>query len=185
MSIIFLYILGPIIVVIYKILEHFNFWNYLTNRKYALSGLERLKRPSGFPESFIYNEDPDKKEFKALFKRIKRKTKVVKIKKVLKDGYEPSLLTTVGNPILLQGIPPEWEQENRSFYSSSHSVLMSFGVTKNGDGQGKGERCCTLGELEKWIDSEKKQWDFWLGVVVMFIFSIASIILRLEVLGKI
>jgi len=185
MDIIILYTLGPIIVLIYKILEYFSFWDFITKRKYALSGLERLKSPSGFPKSYIYNEDADKKEFKAIFKRIKRNTKVVKIKNALKEGNKPSLLTTGGNPIPFQGIPPEWEQENKAFYSSNHPVLMIFGVTKKGTGKGKGKRCCTLGELEKWIDSEKKKWDFWLGVVVMTIFSIASIIWRLQVLGKI
>jgi len=185
MEIIFLYTLGPIIVLIYKILEYYNFWNYISNRRYALSGLDRLKCPSGFPKSWIYNEDTDKKEFNALYKRIKRNTKNDKVKNVIKEGNKPSLLTIGGNPISLEGILPEWKQENKAFYSSNHSVLMIFGVTKNGGGKGKAERCCTLGELEKWIDSEKKKWDFWLGVVVMTIFSIASIIWRLEVLGKI
>lgn len=183
MNTILLYTLGPIIVLIYKVLEYYNFWNYISNRKYALSGLDRLKSPCGYPKSCIYDEDADKKEFNALFKRIKRNTKIDKIKKVLKEGSKPSLLTTGGEPIILQGIPPEWEQENRAFYSSNHPIIMIFGMTKSGNG--KGERCCTLGELEKWIDSEKKKWDFWLGVVVMTIFSIASIIWRLEVLGKI
>ena len=185
MDVILLYTLGPIIVLIYKILEYYNFWNYISKRKYAISGLERLKSPTGFPKSWIYNEDTDKKEFNALLKRIERNTKIDKIKIILNEGNIPSLLTTGGNPIPFQGIPPEWEQENKAFYSSNHSVLMIFGVKKNGNGKGKGERCCTLGELEKWIDSEKKEWDFWVGVVVMTIFSIASIIWRLQVLGKI
>ena len=185
MDIIFLYTLGPIIVLIYKILEYFNFWNYLTKRKYTLSGLDRLKNPSGIPKSCIYNKDTDKKEFNALFKRIKRNTKIDKIKNVLKEGNKPTLLIVGGYPIPFQGIPPEWKQENKAFYSSNHSVLMIFDVTQNGTGKGKAERCCTLGELEKWIDSEKKKWDFWLGVVIMTIFSVASIIWRLQVLGKI
>lgn len=183
MTIIFLYSLGPIIVLIYKILEYYDFWNLITKRKYALSGLERLKKTTGFPKSWIYDEGSDRKEFNALYERIKRNTKIDKVKNALKYGSRPSLLTTGGNPISLQGIPAEWEQEYRSFYSSNHPVMMIFGVTKNGNG--KGERCCTLGELEKWIDLEKKRWDFWLGVVVMTIFSIASIIWRLQVLGKI
>lgn len=185
MDIIILYTLGPIIVLIYKILEYYNFWNLITNRKYALSGLDRLKRPSGFPKSWIYDEGSDKKEFNALYKRIKRNTKIDKIKNTIKAGDKPSLLTTGGNPIQLQGIQDDWEQEYKSFYSKNHPVIMIFGVTKKGNGKGKGERCCTLGELEKWIDSEKRRWDFWLGVVVMTTFSIASIIWRLQVLEKI
>lgn len=81
MDIIILYTLGPVIVLIYKVLEYYNFWNYISNRKYALSGLDRLKSPTGYPKSWIYDEDTDKKEFEALFKRIKRNTKVDKLKK--------------------------------------------------------------------------------------------------------
>lgn len=185
MNIILLYISGPITILIYKVLEYYNFWNYITKRKYALSGLDRLKRPYGYPKSWICNNTTDKKEFNAILERVKRNTKIEKIKEVLKDGNIPSILTIGGDPIILNGVPTEWEQEDKTFYSSNHPIIMIFGVTKSGNLNGNGERCCTLGELEKWIDSEKKKWDFWLGVVVMTIFSIASIVWRLQVLGKV
>lgn len=184
MNIILLYTLGPILILIYKVLEYLNVWNKITGRNKALSGIERLKSVSGFPQSFIYDEEPDKKEFEALYKRIKKNSKNEKIRSLIKEGNRPSLLTPAGSPIMFRGVPLEWEQKNKGFYSSNHSVLMIFGVTRNGSDKGNAERCCTLGELEKWIDLEKKAWEFWLGVVVMSIFSIASIIWRLEVTEK-
>lgn len=154
MYIIILYTLGPIIVLVYKVLEYYGFWNYISGRKYAISGLRRLNSTSGYPISWIGNEGDDKREFNALLKRIKRNTKEVKIKNILKEGHKPSLLVTGGSPILLEGIPKEWPQEQTCFYSSSHPVIMMFGVSKIGRGNGKAEKCCALGELEKWIDSK-------------------------------
>lgn len=185
MSIVILYILGPVVVLAYKLMEHFGFWNFISGRKFALSGLERLKTTTGYPKSWLYNKDNDRKEFKAIYKRIKKRTEEEKIKQVLKDGNKPSLLTTGGNPFVLAGVPDEWEQKNKTYYSPNHPIIMIFGVEKNGQSKGKGERCCSIGDLEKWITDEKKRWDFWIGILVLSLFSIASVVWRLQVLGKI
>lgn len=182
MYIIILYTLGPITMLLYKVLEYYKFWDCITNRKYAISGLERLKNGSAYPISWIFNDENNKKEFNALFNRIKKNTQAENIKSLLIDGFKPDLLATAGMPIIIGGINPEWKQEYKAFYSSNHPILMTFKVNICGETIIKGDRCCSIGELEKWIDNEKKKWDFWLGVVVMTIFSIASIIWRLQIL---
>lgn len=169
-----LYILGPLIALIYKILEYCNFWNFISGRDKALLALNKLKTPTGYPESFIYNRDGSAQEFQELLKRISKNTSREKISKALESGCIPSLLTTGGSPIILNGLPEEWEQEEKTYYSPNHPILMVFEEHK------KGDVCCTLGELEKWIDDEKSRWNFWLGVVLISIFSIASILLALQ-----
>ncbi len=187
MTIVLLYILGPIIVLLYKTLEYrWNFWDRISGRGYALKGLERFKNTSGYPISWIYNDEKDKNEFNALFKRIKRKTSVGKIKNVLNEGHIPSLLVTGGSPIELNKLPPEWDQKDKFYYTSNHPIMMAFNISRSNKAQrGKMERCCSIGELERWLIDEKKNWDFWLGGVVLTIFTITSVIWRLQILEKI
>ncbi len=177
MLIITLYLAPPIMVLLYKILEYCGFWNHISGRDNAINTLNRLKTATGFPDSFIYNNEKDRKEFDALFTRIKKKTKIKKIIKVLGAGNEPSLLTTGGNPTSLGPLPDGWKQEERFYYSQNHPILMVF------EKEGKGDKCCTLGELEKWIDDERKNWDFILGTIIVTIFTIASILLRIELIN--
>ena len=48
--------------VIFAIGEKFSWWDYVTKRKYALEGLERLWSAEGYPTSWIYiNKKNDKK----------------------------------------------------------------------------------------------------------------------------
>jgi hypothetical protein len=41
-----------------------------------------------------------------------------------------------------------------------------------------------LREIGKWLDDEKRKREFWIGVIIISILSIASIIWRLQLNGK-
>jgi hypothetical protein len=116
MIVIILYITGPLIVLFYKILEHFNIWNRISGRNNALKGLNRLKDTGGYPISWIYNDNLDKREFDALFKRIKKNTNKTIIKGILNDRNIPSLITTAGNAIFIEGLPSNWKQNEKYYY---------------------------------------------------------------------
>lgn len=171
METVLLYLLAPIIAFMYKILDYYGFWAWITNRNHALEGIRRLKSGKGYPDSWIYNDDKDKKEFNALYRRIKRNTKNAQIKAILKEGHVPSLISIAGEPIVIKGLEPKCPLEHKISYIGNHPIMLIFNVDRSG-GKGKGGRCCSLEELEGWINNEKRLWDFWAGVVVLSVLSI-------------
>ncbi|MCE8032183.1 hypothetical protein [Halomonas sp. MCCC 1A11057] len=116
------------------------------------------------------------------FLRISRKTRVEKMRKVLTEGHRPSCITVGGEPIPISGLPPEWESAQKRAYTPAHSVMYLFNVTRYG-GQGKGERVCTLGELEKWLADEKDVRKYYLGAVALGFIAITFIALRFVTTG--
>ncbi|QHC49798.1 hypothetical protein EKK97_09525 [Billgrantia tianxiuensis] len=60
--------------------------------------------------------------------------------------------------------------------------MYLFNVTRYG-GQGKGERVCTLGELEKWLADEKDVRKYYLGAVALGFIAITFIALRFVTTG--
>jgi hypothetical protein len=103
--IIFLYILAPLLALIYKVFDYLGIYDTFTKRKQALIGFDRLNSTKGFPVSWIYNDDQDKNIFEPLFKRIIKNTKSEELKKLIKEGLQkPKLIVTVGNPIFIEGI---------------------------------------------------------------------------------
>lgn len=165
------YLLPILSAFVYKILEYYGFWNFITGRKYALKGVERLKSGKGYPSSWIFNDEKDKIEFNALYRRIVKKTKNDDLKKMITKKQRPSLITIGGSPIEIRGVVPEWPLEQRISYIGNYPVMLVFGVPRIG-GKGSGVRACSLEDLERWIDDEKRTWDFWAGVVVLSVLSI-------------
>jgi len=177
----------PILSIIYAVLEYLRFIDWLTGRMYAIKGLERLQRTTGFPKSWIYNDENDRRIFKNLEKRMSRKTKQEKIKNVLSKSFKPSLITTAGNPTPIYGIPDEWPQDEKFFYPDNQPILYIFhpekGKTmKRGEPfKGKGDKVCTLGELSKWLEKEKVNRLFIIGILVISLFSLTILILKIYI----
>lgn len=171
------YILAPAVALLYKLLDYNKWIDYMTRRSYRLAGLERLKTTGGYPKGFIFDDKKNATEFKALIKIIKSNTKSEKLKMVFKEGHRPSLITTGGDPYKINGIDERWDLHEKTFYSSSHPVIVLFGVSRKG-GNGKAEKACTLGELEKWIEDEKRKREFWVGTFAISLLSIGLILRR-------
>jgi hypothetical protein len=172
-----LIITPPVLTIAYAISEHLGWMDRLTGRKAANDALKRMRTATGFPRSWIFNDDEDKREFSALEKRISRKTQVDTIKKVLGDGARPSCILIGGEPISLAEVPPEWPVEYRRVYLPEHSIVYLFGVTRAG-GQGKAERVCTIGELEKWLTEEKDARRYKIGGLAIGVLSLVFLLLR-------
>jgi len=178
--VVLLYIAPPIAAATYKGLDYLGLFDYLSNRKYSLIGLKRLKSGAGYPVTFIQRDiKNDRKCFDALLILMKNNIESGLALENLRDGNVPSVITAVGQPIPIGGLPPELEQEKRCFFSNVHPIAMSF-PTQNGKDNQKIILCCTIGDIERWIDKQKRCWDFWLGVVIVTLFSIVSIIIRLK-----
>lgn len=174
-----LFLAPPLLTLVYAILEHKRFFDWVTGRRLAVEALERLKSAKGFPTSWIYDDDQDRKYFAALEKQISRKTKSEKIRHVLSDGIKPSCITVGGEPVSLRGVPNNWEIGDQRVYLPRHPVMYLFGVTRDG-GEGKGDRVCSLGELDKWLSDEKENRKFVLGAVALGLISITFVVLRLS-----
>lgn len=172
------YILAPIITLLYKLLDYNKWIDKVTGRTFRISGLKRLQTCTGFPNGWIYNDEKDKEEYTALMKIIKENTKSEKLKSILKKESQPSIIITAGDPHILNGIDPKWELHEKAYYSNNHPVMVIFGVSREG-GSGKGEKACTLGDLEKWIEDEKRTREFWIGAFAISLLSIGLIIGRL------
>lgn len=182
---IILYTLAPVIAFVYKILDFYKIIDKMSGRELRILGLNRLKLVTGYPKGWIYNESDDKIIFNALFKIISKNTKSEKLKKVLDKNITPSLICVVGLPNEINGIDPNWEIHERSFYSGNQPVMLIFNINKTNQNQiGKGERACTLEELGKWIDEEKRNREFWIGTVSITIISISLLISKLFVIHK-
>lgn len=178
-KIIILFFIPPVIAILYRWLEHTEAIDKLTGRSLALDGLKRLKSSSGYPNSWIYNKDDDQQIFAALEKRISSKTLMPKIQQVVKQGHKPKLISTAGSPLEIQGVPPDWPQEERFHYLPNQPILYVFDAPGTEIGE-KGEKACTLEELETWLQEEKDSRLFWLGVIVLGIVSITFLVLRLN-----
>jgi len=167
-----LYQSPAIVACIYAALEHFGAIDIITKRKQAIQGLKRLQSGAGYPITFIYNDEEDSAVFNALYKRIKKNIRLKKrISDVLSEGHIPSAIVTAGKPLSIEGLPPEWKQDERTFYSQSHPVLFLFGVKREGEGKGKADKACTIQDIEDGLREEKDSRKFWLGVLVIAILS--------------
>lgn len=178
-NIVILFFIPPALAIIYRWLEHIGLIDKVTGRSLALDGLKRLKSTSGFPKSWIYNKGDDKSIFTQLEKRISKKTSISKIQQVIKEGHKPKFMSTAGSPIEIIGVPTEWPQEERFSYLPNQPILYVFDApgTKTGE---KGDKVCTLEELETWLQDEKDSRLFWLGVIALGVVSIALLVLRLS-----
>ncbi|MBF2088301.1 MAG: hypothetical protein IGR80_10830 [Synechococcales cyanobacterium K44_A2020_017] len=181
-SLLALVLAPPVLTVVYACLEHSGKLDIWFGRRAALDGLDRLKSASGYPTSWIYNDDKDRVLFTALEKRISKRTQVKKISKVLAEGHRPSCITVGGEPIPISGVHPEWESTQKRVYTPAHSVMYLFNVTRDG-GQGKAERVGTLGELEKWLSDEKDVRKHYIGAVALGFIAITFIVLRFVTTG--
>ena len=172
---------APLLAMLYRVVKQFGVWDKLAGRDKALQGLNRLKSAAGYPVNFIYaSNQQESRVFEALLKRIKKHSKESKIRDVLDDGFHPYLIATAGDPIEIKGVPSDWSQEAKFFYPDNQPVLVVFKIPKNSDENDskndKGDKACTLGELDTWLSQEKDQLDFCIGVIL---FGFASIVIRL------
>ena len=171
---------APSLIILYRVIKQLGVWDKLVGRDKALEGLKRLRSTAGYPVSYIYNNQQDIKVFEALFHRMRKHCKELKIRDVLDDKFSPYLIATAGEPIEIKGVPLHWSQEARFFYSDNQPVLIVFKTLENLDGIDKqidkGDKACTLGELNTWLSEEKDRLDFFIGVIL---FKSASILITL------
>lgn len=178
-KIVILVLIPPVFAILYRWLEHRGFIDKVTGRSLALDGLRRLKSTSGYPKSWIYNEGDDQRIFTELEKRISKKTLMPKIQQVIKQGHKPKLISTAGSPVEINGVPPDWPQEERFSYLPNQPILYVFDTPDSKTGE-KGDKACTLGELEAWLQEEKDSRLFWLGAFALGMVSITLLVLRLS-----
>jgi hypothetical protein len=88
----------------------------------------------------------------------------------------PALICVGGDPIKITSIPNEWNQNEKYYYSNNHPILLLFGELN----KGKAIRVGCIGDLDKWLQNEKKEWDYWVGALLIGVISIIPIIIRLK-----
>lgn len=170
----------PLLVILYRVIKQLGVWDKLVGRDKALEGLKRLRSCAGYPVNCIYDNQQDIKVFEELLHRMRKHCKEPKIIGVLDSKLRPYLIATLGHPIEIKGVPSDWAQEARFFYPDNQPVVMAFKVSGNSDvfdsQKDKGDKVCTLGEMDNWLGEEKDRLDFIIGVIL---FGSASILITL------
>jgi len=182
-----LLLIAPLVGILYSVGEYFGIWDKLTGRDKAIEGLSRLRSGAGFPKSFIYDDPQDKVIFEALFRRIRRHSLSQDLRAAL-EKEKPSMIAPVGAPFHIQGVPQDWPQDRRAFYSENHYVLVGFGAHREGSG-GSGKRgvaypACSLKDLDDWLKEEESKRKFYVGTLMVAILSTSVILLRACMAGK-
>jgi len=177
---------APVVGLLYAIGEYSGVVDRLSGREQALAGLRRLENATGYPRSWIFAKAADQQIFNALFARVKRHVPKDTARALRQAGLKPLLITAGGAPLQLTGLPPEWEQKDRAFYSSGHPVLLIYGSRVDDHGSlpdGKAQRVCSIGELTDQLEREKANWRFYVGTLMTALLSVAFILLRFTIKG--
>ncbi|PYV74884.1 MAG: hypothetical protein DMG96_18950 [Acidobacteria bacterium] len=177
---------APIVGVLYAVGEYSGIWDRLSGREQALTGLRRLENATGYPRSWIFARGADERVFNALFGRVRHLVSKETASTLKQAGLKPLLITVGGQPLQLSGLPPEWEQKDRAYYSGGHPVLVTYGSHMDDHGSisdGKAERVCSVGELTDHLEREKANWRFYVGTLMTALLSVALIILRFAMKG--
>lgn len=169
---IFLTVSIPILILAYATLDFFGLIDRFTGRTYAIQGLERLSDTGGYPTSFIEREK-NENVFDNLYSRIIKHTRKKKVLELDKSQSKPSAISVAGKPIPVEGVPEDWEQNEKFYYSENYPILFLYDYNKKQD---KAIKVCTLGDLSEWIHDEKESRDFWFNA---FLIGLLSIILSL------
>jgi hypothetical protein len=171
---------------LYAIGEYSGILDRLSGREQALTGLRRLENATGYPRSWIFAGGTDQRVFNALFSRVKNHVSKETASALRQAGLKPLLITVGGAPLQLSGVPAEWEQKDRAYYSGGHPVLLIYGSRVDDHGSvsdGKAERVCSVGELTNQLEREKANWRFYVGTLMTALLSVALIILRFAMKG--
>ena len=183
-----LFLAAPTIALVFALGEYLGWWDYLSGRKKALEGFDRLRFAHGWPESFIFAEE-DHKVFNALVKRIARNTRRTDLKQRFAQGEIPSVISVLGQPQPIGGLPTDWKQAERFFYPGEQPIIIGFNWYTTPHGlpgeypNGTGCLGCTLADLREWLNTEKEERKFWIGTVIVSCISIGSILLRVKLHG--
>ncbi len=172
---------APVVGVLYAVGEYSGTWDRLSGREQAMAGLRRLETATGYPHSFVFARGTDGRVFDALFRRVRQLVSRETASALRQAGLKPLLITVGGQPMQLSGLPQEWEQKDRAYYSSGHPVLVVYGSHVDDHGSisdGKAERVCSVGELTDQLEREKANWRFYVGTLMTALLSVALIILR-------
>lgn len=156
----------PVLTIIYGLGDYFNWWDDLKGRTAAIQGWDRLIHGSGYPNSWIYHDEP---EFRALEKIINPRTKNPKLQAIIKEGIHPSLITIDGGRTQKANIPEEWPFS--TFTPDTALILYVYGITREG-GEGKLTWGCSAGELMRWIDEHRNKERFYFSTILISILAI-------------
>ncbi len=177
---------APVVGVLYAVGEYSGIWDRLSGREQAPVGLRRLENATGYPRSWVFARGTDERVFNALFGRVSHLVSKETASALKQAGLKPLLITVGGESLQLSGLPPEWEQKDRAYYSSGHPVLVIYGSRVDDQrsiSDGKAARVCSVGELTDQLEREKANWRFYVGTLMTALLSVALIILRFAMKG--
>lgn len=171
-----LLLIAPVGTLVFALGEQFKWWDKLTGRSRALEGKERLYSAEGYPKTWIYRDtDEDKDIFRALERRINRRTSDKTMKKLIEQGIRPHLITVAGEPFQLSGLEPKMK---KTIYAEIHPVVYIYKLNEQNRVKEKVAHVTNLGELSRWLEDEKANRRFWVTSFTIGILSLTVLLLK-------
>ena len=172
----------PLVSLLFALGEKFEWWDTLTGRTAAKKGMERFYSVGGYPKTWIYRDRiEDKAIFNALERRINHRTSNETVRRLVRQGNRPRIITVGGMPFQITGLEPGMKS---SVYSEVHPILYIYPIESSEEGKGKAAQVATLGELSQWLENEQANRRFWIVSVLIGLLSLLVLFISLVASGR-
>jgi|GEM_PF-3767545 len=171
-------LLIPVLSLVYAFGAYCKWWDYLSGRTVAAHGLRKLASPSGYPETIIFDDEP---EFKDLLNLILCNTDNHKAINLHRKGTSPSAIVRVGGtlrPEVGDKLPEGWP--NPKFAPASSPVAFAYNYFRPGGrsiSKENIEPIANLGDLRQWINDSRNRERFIVSCVLIGLLSIVVVVL--------
>lgn len=156
----------PILTIVYGIGDYEGWWDKISGRTDALAGWNKLLNGDGYPKAWIYQ---DEKEFKPLKRIINHNTINPKLRKILDEGYEPTIIVIDGGLAQKELVPKDFPQ---SIFVPDSAYIMYLFETFPKSGKGKGTWVGSARDLRLWIDEDRNRERFLVSTVFLSVLAI-------------
>ncbi|MCH7690911.1 MAG: hypothetical protein IIA17_07705 [candidate division Zixibacteria bacterium] len=143
------------------------------NRNIVLSVWERFTRSQGWPNSIIFDDEP---EFEVLLNFMKSRSSIDSVRN---DTRIPSAVARLGGtitPPMIGDVSENWPKFHYAIETSPLIFLYDYqrSTAKRNDSADSAriQYVCTLGELQMWVEESRNKERFWIAAILVNFLSL-------------
>ena len=147
--------------------DYLGWWDKLCSRDTVHSIWERFTRSQGWPNSIIFDDEP---EFEVLLDFMKSRTSIDSVKN---DTRTPSAIARLGGtmtPPMIGDVSENWPKFHYAIETSPlislYDYQRSTAKRNNSADSARIQYVCTLGELQMWVEESRNKERFWIAVIL-------------------